>query len=119
MNQSSLHSEGIRSPEAICLMVPLKFEKVRLRMSALESAHRGYEYQDLLVACRLVDVMLGSIKTAHVDEKLVPQDRFDDLTTEDETGRRERVQVKHTADIDRPLPQNGPLRLIMGYYVSH
>ena len=72
-------------------------------MAALESAHRGYEYQDLLVACRLVDVMLGSIKTAHVDEKLVPQDRFDDLTTEDETGRRERVQVKHTADIDRPL----------------
>ena len=72
-------------------------------MAALELAHRGYEYQDLLVACRLVDVMLGSIKTARVDEKFVSEDRFDDLTTEDETGRRERVQIKHTDAIDRPL----------------
>ena len=72
-------------------------------MAALELAHRGYEYQDLLVACRLVDVMLGSIKTAHVDEKFVLEDRFDDLTTVDEAGHRERVQVKYTADIDRLL----------------
>ena len=72
-------------------------------MAALESAHRGYEYQDLLIACRLVDVMLGTIKRAYVDRKLVPQDRFDDLTTVDVAGRWERVQLKHTDDNDRPL----------------
>ena len=70
---------------------------------ALTSAHKGYEYQDLLVAARLVDVMLGSIVKIHVDEKLVPDDRFDDLTTVDETGRRERIQIKHTDNADQAL----------------
>ena len=69
----------------------------------LTFAHRGYEYQDLLVATRLIDVMLGSIVKIHVDEKLVPDDRFDDLTTVDETGRRERIQIKHTDSVDQPL----------------
>ena len=72
-------------------------------MAALESAHQGYEYQDLLAACRLVDVMLGSIMTAYVDEKFVPRDTFDDLTTMDSAGCRERVQFKYTDDVDRPL----------------
>jgi hypothetical protein len=27
-------------------------------MSRLAPAHRGYEYQDLLVACRFVDILL-------------------------------------------------------------
>ena len=70
---------------------------------ALTSAHRGYEYQDLLVAARLIDVMLGSIEKIHVDEKLVPDDRFDDLTTVDKSGRRERIQVKHTENADQAL----------------
>ena len=69
----------------------------------LDSAHRGYEYQDLLVALRLVDVMLGSIEQIYVDQKLILNDRFDDLTTVNATGRRERVQVKHTDNADRPL----------------
>ncbi len=69
----------------------------------LAAAHRGYEYQDLLVALRLVDVMLGSIEQTHIDKKLIPNDRFDDLTTVDATGRRERVQVKHTDNADQPL----------------
>ena len=68
----------------------------------LAAAHRGYEYQDLLVALRLVDVMLGSIEQIYVDEKLIlPNDRFDDLTTVDATARRERVQVKHTDRADQ------------------
>ena len=75
----------------------------RARIVTLDSAHRGYEYQDLLVALRLVDVMLGSIEQIYVDEKLIPNDRFDDLTTVDTTGLRERVQVKHTDNADRPL----------------
>ena len=69
----------------------------------LASAHRGYEYQGLLVALRLVDVMLGSIEQIRIDEKLVPNDRFDDLTTVDATGRRERIQVKHTDNDDQSL----------------
>ena len=76
---------------------------VRIKIVTLASAHRGYEYQDLLVALRLVDVMLGSIKQIYVDDKLIPNDRFDDLTTVDVTGCRERVQVKHTDNTDQPL----------------
>lgn len=73
-------------------------------MPSLRPAHRGYAYQDLLVACRLVDVMLGSFEDVRVDEALVPNDRLDDLTTVDEAGRRERVQIKHTGKVDRALP---------------
>ena len=47
--------------------------------------------------------MLGSITTVHVDEKLVPHDRFDDLTTVDVTGCRERIQIKYTDKADRAL----------------
>lgn len=32
---------------------------------------------DLLVACRLVDMLLGVVVEAHVDEKLTDHDRFD------------------------------------------
>ena len=72
-------------------------------MASLTAAHRGYEYQDLLVACRLVDMLLGSLVQVHVDEKLTAGDRFDDLTTIDLDGRRERTQFKHTENADRPL----------------
>lgn len=72
-------------------------------MSGLVAAHRGYEYQDLLVATRLVDVLLGTVAQAHVDEKLVPDDRFDDLTIIGKDGSRERTQFKHTDNDDRPL----------------
>ncbi len=72
-------------------------------MSSLAPAHRGYEYQDLLVACRLVDVLLGNLVEARCDEKLFDDDRFDDLTTVDLDGVRERSQFKHTAQDDREL----------------
>ncbi len=72
-------------------------------MTNLIAAHRGYEYQDLLVAARLVDMMLGTIVKVHIDEKLLPDDRFDDLTTIDATAHRERTQFKHTQNEDRPL----------------
>ena len=71
-------------------------KKNPLGIVALTSAHRGYEYQDLLVAARLVDVMLGSVVKIHVDKKLVPNDIFDDLTTVDTVGCWERTQIKHT-----------------------
>jgi hypothetical protein len=72
-------------------------------MASLTAAHRGYEYQDLLVACRLVDMLLGSVVQVHVDEKLTVGDRFDDLSTIDLDGRRERTQFKHTENADRSL----------------
>ena len=47
--------------------------------------------------------MLGSTAVC-VDEKLVPHDRFDDLTTVDDTGLRERLQIKHTEAADQAVP---------------
>ena len=67
-----------------------------LRAMPLAPAHRGYEYQDLLVAARLVDLLLGTVVSCRVDTKLVPDDVFDDLTTVDSAGRRERSQFKHS-----------------------
>ena len=72
-------------------------------VASLTPAHRGYEYQDLLVACRLVDMMLDTVTEAHVDIKLVKDDRFDDLTVWDASGRWERSQFKHTDAGDSPL----------------
>ena len=72
-------------------------------MKTLTAAHRGYEYQDLLIACRLVDMLLGSVLHACVDQKLVDDDRFDDLSIVDIGGTRERTQFKHTENADRPL----------------
>ncbi len=72
-------------------------------MASLTAAHRGYEYQDLLVAYRFVDLLLGNVVRVHVDEKLTDDDRFDDLSTIDVDGRRERTQFKHTENADRPL----------------
>ena len=47
--------------------------------------------------------MLGSVVEVHVDEKLVPDDRFDDLTTVNDQGDRERIQIKHTDSDSRHL----------------
>ena len=70
---------------------------------SLQAAHRGYEYQDLLSACRLVDLVLGTLSAAHIDVKQVADDRFDDLTVLTVDGRRERTQFKHTDNDDKPL----------------
>ena len=72
-------------------------------MANLDAAHRGYAYQDLLVACKLADVLLGTIMEVSVDERLVPADRFDDLTTLDAAAFRERIQIKHTDKADQAL----------------
>ena len=75
-------------------------------MPDLTRAHRGYEYQDLLVACRLVDMLLGTVVEVHVDEKLVRDDRFDDLTVRDADNHLDRSQFKHTDREDSPLRPN-------------
>lgn len=68
----------------------------------LEAAHQGYAYQDLLVAIRLTDLLLGEVVTAIVDKKLFNNDLFDDLTTVGLNGNRERVQIKNTGNA-KPL----------------
>lgn len=70
----------------------------------LDAAHRGYDYQDLLIATRLTDVLLGTVVETWIDEKLVSEDRFDDLTTVDLDHRRERTQFKHKDNASLPLP---------------
>lgn len=72
-------------------------------MADLTPAHRGYEYQDLLAACRLVGMLLDTVTEAYVDKKLVQNDRFDDLTVRGATGCWERCQLKHTDAGDSPL----------------
>lgn len=69
----------------------------------LTAAHSGYAYQDLLVATRLVDVIVGTLTTAQVDTKLHADDRFDDLTTLDTARVRQRTQFKAKEDA-APLP---------------
>jgi hypothetical protein len=73
----------------------------------LEAAHRGYEYQDLLTAMRMVDMLLGRLRVTHVDEKLFSGDLFDDLTTIDNHDLRERFQFKH-----RDVPCNLPIDVL-------
>ncbi|HYI01111.1 ATP-binding protein, partial [Hyalangium sp.] len=70
----------------------------------LDAAHRGYDYQDLLIATRLTDVLLGTVVEIWVDEKLFSEDRFDDLTTVDLDHRRERTQFKHKDNASLALP---------------
>ncbi len=71
--------------------------------SKLQGAHQGYSYQDILVACRLVDLLLDEVAEAEVDRKLTSTDLFDDLTTIGTGGGRERVQIKFTGSDPSPL----------------
>ena len=72
-------------------------------MPSLAGAHQGYGYQDLLVAGRMVDMLLGGVIRMDIEKKFVSNDPFDDLTTVDFLETRERVQVKYTADTGRSL----------------
>jgi hypothetical protein len=68
----------------------------------LRATHHGYAYQDLITGIALVDLMLGTADTVTVDTKGFTGDRFDDLTIAYRTGRRVRIQIKHTSQ-DRGL----------------
>lgn len=74
-----------------------------MEANRLASAHRGYQYQDLVTALALVDVVLGRILTPAVDRKFFEQDIFDDLTTITVAGSRQRLQIKHASDSNKPL----------------
>ena len=63
---------------------------------SLRPTHRGYAYQDLVTAIRLVDVMLGGAHRVGVDRKAFAGDRFDDVRTEWTDARVELLQLKHS-----------------------
>lgn len=71
----------------------------------LRATHYGYTYQDLMTAIALVDLLLGNVQSVTVDVKGFEGDRFDDLTIEQHSGRRLRVQIKHTTH-DRELAKS-------------
>ena len=56
-----------------------------------------------MVACRLVDMVLGAVLEVRVDDSAAPGDCFDDLKTVDASGTREHLQFKHTQLDERPL----------------
>jgi hypothetical protein len=68
----------------------------------LRVTHQGYAYQDLITGIALVDLMLGTADRVTVDTKGFPGDRFDDLNITYRSGRRVRIQIKHTTQ-DREL----------------
>lgn len=68
----------------------------------LRVTHQGYAYQDLITGIALVDLLLGTAVRITVDTKGFQGDRFDDLTITYRSGRRVRIQIKHTAQ-DREL----------------
>jgi hypothetical protein len=71
----------------------------------LRATHYGYAYQDLITGIALVDLMLGTAESITVDTKGFTGDRFDDLTVGYRTGRRVRIQIKHTT-LDRELSKD-------------
>ncbi len=63
---------------------------------SLESAHKGYEYQDLLTAVFIIDELLNSNESKFIiDRKENEYDKFDDLTFENGNGVFKK-QVKYS-----------------------
>ena len=76
------------------------------RAAPLRAAHRGYEYQDIMAAIKLPDLLLGSLASLTAEKKLYQGDPFDDLIAEAPDGRRDRIQIKHREEdshVDLPL----------------
>ena len=54
---------------------------------SLNTAHEGYEYQDLLTAYFILDWILEDEESIfYIDEKEFDSDRFDDLTIKNKKG---------------------------------
>ena len=69
---------------------------------SLSAAHHGYQYQDLVVACALVNGLIKSFDHAIVDKKLFLGDRFDDLAVH-RGGDLRRIQIKSHVTVGRRL----------------
>jgi hypothetical protein len=74
---------------------------------SLNTAHEGYEYQDLLSAYFILDWILEDVKSIFViDKKEFESDRFDDLTIQNEHGIFKK-QIKYSnQDINHSLEKS-------------
>lgn len=65
----------------------------------LNSAHQGYEYQDLITAYFILkEILCGNFDSVFdIDKKHFPDDRFDDLTIKNPKGVQ-RKQIKYSND---------------------
>ena len=61
----------------------------------LQAAQKGYLYQDLMMAIRLPDLLLGSVRSVTAERPRYDGDLFDDLTVHETSGATVHVQVKH------------------------
>lgn len=68
----------------------------------LGKAHRGYIYQDIATAYFMASCLVEQSGTLIVDRKLVDDDRFDDLSIQNERGFVRR-QFKRSDNENRPL----------------
>ncbi|MFH0974951.1 MAG: ATP-binding protein [Spirochaetota bacterium] len=63
---------------------------------SLNTAHEGYEYQDLLTAYFILDWILEDVEsTFYIDKKEYDSDKFDDLTIKNDKGSFKR-QIKYS-----------------------
>lgn len=81
----------------------------------LRPAHRGYRYQDILVALHLAHAIVDNPSRILIDKKLFDRDDFDDYTVEG-TSSSARIQIKHSENRNKPLEfadfhQSGELAL--------
>jgi hypothetical protein len=73
---------------------------------ALEKAHEGYEYQDLLTAFFMLKEILEENDSEFIiDKKEFSGDRIDDLQIKNVTGQK-KIQVKYSGDTDHVFQKN-------------
>jgi len=70
--------------------------------TGLTPAHRGYAYQDLVVALRLLDLLTGRAASVQVEDMHAVEDRFDDAKVTDASGLCTGIQIKHST-VDRQV----------------
>jgi len=82
---------------------------------ALNAAHRGYVYQDLVTACFFVQSIIHNYDSVAVDKKFFKGDSLDDLTLF-KNNKSERRQFKYSKDrilkLDDLKKENGSINLI-------
>ncbi|TKH85950.1 NACHT domain-containing protein [Bacillus cereus] len=82
---------------------------------ALNAAHRGYVYQDLVTACFLVQSIIHNYDSIVVDKKLFEGDSLDDLTFF-KNNKSERRQFKYSKDrilkLDDLKKEKGSINLV-------
>lgn len=63
--------------------------------NSLKNAHKGYEYQDLIVGIALIRCLVNNWESVRVDKKSFSGDSFDDLVIKTNSGIF-KYQIKHS-----------------------